>query len=104
MQERRCEPRSQVSWPVRVWLGEGVFAVARAVDASASGMRLTISPRAAAMIHVDRMYSLEVEAPVPLAFIAEVRHRSGGVGVVLKERLAELVHLTQPAEMQASAA
>lgn len=104
MQERRAEQRNQVSWPVRVWLGEGVFAVARAVDASSSGMRLTISPRAEAMVHVDRSYNLEVESPTPLSCIAEVRHRGGGVGVVLKERLPEQADRTSPAETQATIA
>ena len=104
MQERRTEQRNEVSWPVRVWLGEGVFAVARAVDASSSGMRLAISPQAEAMIHVDQSYNIEVESPTPLSCIAEVRHRSGGVGVVLKERLAEPADRTSPAEAQATVA
>lgn len=86
MEERRAEERSEVSWPVRVWLGEGVFAVARAVDASASGMRLTISPRAEAIIRVDHSYTLDVQSPTPLSCLAEVRHRTGGVGVALRER------------------
>ncbi len=98
MEERRAEQRSEVSWPVRVWLGEGVFAVARAVDASASGMRLTISPRAEAMIRVEQSYNLEVESPRPLSCMAEVRHRTGGVGVAFKERRPELVGLPTPAD------
>ena len=98
MEERRAEQRGEVSWSVRVWLGEGVFAVARAVDASASGMRLTISPRAEAVIRVEQSYNLEVESPRPLSCLAEVRHRTGGVGVVFKERRPELVGFPAPAD------
>ena len=104
VQERRSEPRSEVSWPVRVWLGEGVFTDARAVDASTSGMRLTISPRAEAMIRVDQAYNIEVEFPTKLSCIAEVRHRTGGVGVQLSAPLPELIPRGSPAEIEATVA
>ena len=104
MQERRSEPRRAVSWPVRVWLGEGLFTVARAVDASASGMRLTISPRAEAMIRVDQAYTIEVGFPTKLSCIGEVRHRTGGIGVQLSEPLPELIPPGWPAETQATVA
>ena len=104
VQERRNEPRRRVSWPVRVWLGESVFTVARAVDASASGMRLTISPRAEAVMRVNQAYNIEVEFPTKLSCIAEVRHRNGGVGVQLSEPLPELVPPGSPMETQATVA
>jgi len=76
-----------VSWPVRVWLGEGVFVVARAVDATPSGLRLTLSPRAKSMIHVDRSYTIELGlAASPIRCVATVRHANGDVGLAFLER------------------
>ena len=87
MRERRGEQRGAVSGPVQVWLGEGVFVVARAVDASASGLRLTLSARAKSMLHVDRSYMVELElAEAPIRCVATVRHADGDVGLAFLER------------------
>lgn len=105
MKERRGHQRRQVSWAVRVWLGDGVFAVARAVDVSPGGMRLTISPRAQAMIHPDQTYNVEVElAPAPLTCLAEVRHQDDGVGLAFKKPLPGLADILSPAETAATVA
>jgi PilZ domain-containing protein len=86
VRERRSEPRDSVSWPVRVWLGEGVFVVARAIDASAGGLRLTLSPRSKPMIQVDRSYAVELElVPAPITCVATVRHADGQVGLAFAE-------------------
>ena len=87
MRERRGEQRGAVSGPVRVWLGEGVFVVARAVDASASGLRVTLSARAKSMLHVDRSYTVELDlAAAPIRCMATVRHANGDVGLAFLER------------------
>ena len=87
VRERRDEDRNAVSWPVRVWLGEGVFVVARAVDASPGGLRLTLSPRAKSMLHVDRSYTVELDlAAAPIRCMATVRHANGDVGLAFLER------------------
>jgi hypothetical protein len=87
VRERRGEERGAVSWPVRVWLGEGVFVVARGVDASPDGLRLTLSPRAKSMIHVDRAYTVELDlAAAPIRCMATVRHANGDVGLAFLER------------------
>src|SRR5437879_11061678 len=85
MRERRGEQRGAVSGPVRVWLGEGVFVVARAVDASASGLRLTLSARAKSMLHVDRSYTVELDlAAAPIRRLGE-RAVPGECGLALQE-------------------
>jgi hypothetical protein len=91
MDERRSELRTQVSFPARMWLGDGVFAEARAVDASPGGMRLLVSARALGLIHRHESYFVEVDlADSPVACVAEVRHCDGGIGLMLKERVPEL--------------
>ncbi len=105
MQERRSEHRSSVSWPVRVWLGEGIFVVARAVDASPGGLRLTIPPRAKPVIHVDRSYTVELQAvPAPITCVATVRHACDDVGLAFQQRQAELSTCSQHTEAQATLA
>ena len=85
--ERRGEQCGAVSGPVPVWLGEGVFVVARAVDASTGGLRLTRSPRAKSMIHVDRSYTVELGlAAAPIRCVATVCHANGDVGLAFRER------------------
>lgn len=87
MRERRGEERGAASWPVRIWLGDGVFVVARAVDASPGGLRLTLSPRAKSMIHVDRSYAVELHlTAAPLRCVATVRHTNGDLGLAFPER------------------
>ena len=105
MHERRSEPRTQVSLPARVWLGDGVFAEAQAVDASPGGMRLSVSPRAQAMIHAYQSYFVEIElADASVACVAEVRHCTGGIGIMLKERVPELAELDVYATAEARTA
>ncbi len=105
MEERRGEPRGAASWPVRVWLGEGIFVIARAVDASPGGLRLTIPPRAKPLIHVDRAYTVELQVvPAPITCVATVRHACGDVGLAFRERQAELPTCAQRNEAQTTLA
>jgi len=102
VRERRDEERGAVSWPVRVWLGEGVFVVARAVDASPGGLRVTLSPRAKSMIHVDRSYAVELDlAAAPIRCVATVRHANGDVGFAFLERQPTLAGYGSLAEAPA---
>jgi PilZ domain len=102
VREHRGDERGAVSWPVRVWLGQGVFVVARALDASAGGLRLTLSPRAKTMIHVDRSYTIELDsAAAPIRCVATVRHADGDVGLAFLERQPTLAGFGSLAEAPA---
>ncbi len=89
-QERRHHPRSPVSWPARLWLGIDVYAIARAVDASARGIRLNASDRVRSFLRVGDPYRLEIspDANTPVVYTAEIRHvGEAGVGLELQEEL-----------------
>ena len=59
--ERRRWPRREVSWSVRLSLGQGAVIVARAVDASLHGLRLVFDEaRAAAGINQGDYCGVEV--------------------------------------------
>ncbi|MBI4634992.1 MAG: PilZ domain-containing protein [Candidatus Rokubacteria bacterium] len=82
--ERRRSPRTQVSWPVRLWVGHEALS-GQVVDASASGIALATAPTAA--VKLGKAYRVEVlgGSHGASAFIAEVRNVGGGrVGMEIR--------------------
>lgn len=81
MPERRRHPRHPVAWPVRLW-ADTESVVGRAVDASASGIRIVTAPTA--FVKAGNSYRVEVMGePAPrFALVGQVRHVGAqGVGV-----------------------
>jgi hypothetical protein len=90
--ERRRWPRRQVSWSVRLSLGQGAVVVAKVVDASLHGLRLVLDEAwAAAGINQGDRCALEVSlADDGGRFVREgqVRHMGAyGVGLAITEAL-----------------
>ncbi len=74
--ERRKYPRSPVSWTVRVWLGEDVFAIAKAADASLHGMCILASHYVGPFLEMGKPYRVDVHPGTPHEFTctAEIRN------------------------------
>jgi hypothetical protein len=76
--DRRVSRRSPVSWPIRLWLGEDLFAPAHAADISRGGIRiLTSSAIATALLCVGHSYRIELRAGYAddIVCLAELRYR-----------------------------
>lgn len=76
MQERRKYPRSPVSWTVRLWLGEDVFAIAKTSDASLHGMCILASHDVGPFLELGKPYRVDVHPGTPHEFpcTAEIRN------------------------------
>jgi hypothetical protein len=71
--DRRRYQRIPVSWPVCVWVDEGVI-IGRADDASEYGLCLALTPTSA--VKLGKSYRVDVVASEADSFsvVAEVRH------------------------------
>lgn len=92
MDERRRYARYPVSWYVRLWLDEGSFVGARAVDASLHGMRIALtddcSPRGLEVGHPRRVEIFHPETESAVTRVGEVRHVGHqGIGLYIREPL-----------------
>jgi len=105
--ERRRWPRREVSWSVRLSLGQGAVIVAKAVDASLHGLRLVVDEaRTAAGINLGDHCGLEVYlADDGGRFVREgqVCHIGAyGVGLAIAEALPSVLVPTVDAAPSAS--
>lgn len=97
MEERRRYARHPVSWYVRLWLDEGSFVSARAVDASVHGMRIALNDNHAPIgLEVGHPRRVEVFLPEQesgFTRVGEVRHVGDhGIGLYIREPLpADLI-------------
>jgi hypothetical protein len=87
--ENRRYPRHPVSWPVRVWLGEGLFLLGRAIDASTHGLQVVLlSLVPPSVVKLGELYRLEIDADPHgvLTRFGEARNvRPVGVGFAIRD-------------------
>lgn len=87
MEERRRHPRKPVSWPVRLWLGLDVYGLARAVSASARGIRIAASDAVRTSLKVGEPYRIEINGGpnAQVSYVGKVGNmEDGGVGIELQ--------------------
>jgi len=90
MEERRRHPRKPVSWPVRLWLGLDVYGLARAVNASARGIRIAASDAVRTSLKVGEPCRIEIDGGpnAEVAYMGEVRNmEDGSVGIELRHEV-----------------
>jgi hypothetical protein len=97
MDDRRRFSRHPVSWYVRLWVDEGSFVSARAVDASLHGMRIALTenhpPIGLEVGHPRRVEVFLPERDTAFTRVGEVRHVGDhGIGLYIREPLpADLI-------------
>jgi PilZ domain len=86
VRERREHPRTNVSWPVRMWVDEDLV-IGRALDVSAQGLCVLTAPTEALKRGVSSRIDMVVSAE-QVSVQGEVRHvASSLVGLRTVERL-----------------
>jgi hypothetical protein len=87
VRERREHPRTNVSWPVRMWVDEDLV-IGRALDVSAQGLCVLTAPTEALKRGVSSRIDMVVSAEQHVSGQGEVRHvASSVVGLRTVERL-----------------
>jgi PilZ domain-containing protein len=85
--ERRSHPRTEVSWPVRMWVDEDML-IGRAIDISEQGLCVITAPTDALKRGVCYRIDVVIDAQNQFSCQGEVRHMTSSlVGLRTVERL-----------------